>query len=172
MGTMLHHTGKGAWLSDCGLYRYELHRVWTDPQPRQPIMVWIMLNPSTADASRDDATIKRCMSFAKRENCAGMVVVNLFAFRATKPKHLRKALDPVGPFNEGAVCGQLHMAGALGRPVVVAWGAEPIACTRVPVLRRMAESEGVQLQCLGKTAEGHPRHPVRLSGTQPLEPWP
>jgi hypothetical protein len=71
-----------------GSYRYRLDR-WWGPGKR---LVFVMLNPSTADAMKDDQTIKRCMYFARREKCDGITVVNLFAWRTTFPSELRKAL--------------------------------------------------------------------------------
>lgn len=82
-----------ARLSPCGLYRYTLTRTWDATKPRA---CWIGLNPSTADASEDDPTIRRMCGFADAWKCGGIIVVNLFALRATDPKELRRVKDPVG----------------------------------------------------------------------------
>jgi hypothetical protein len=77
------HSGRGALLSEDGRYRYRLWRLWDD---LAPVMVWVMLNPSTADADLDDPTIRKCIGFAKANRHGGIIVVNLFAWRATDPK--------------------------------------------------------------------------------------
>src|SRR5271154_3410516 len=80
-------------ISEDGLYRYWLTRTW---DPTKPVLNWIMLNPSTADANKDDATIRRCMNFAKHWHYGGIAVYNLFAFRATDPKVLLKTQHKTG----------------------------------------------------------------------------
>ena len=85
-------TGGGALFSECGAFRMMLWRTWSDG----PQVTFVMLNPSTADATHDDPTIRRCVGFAKREGFGCLVVVNLFNFRATKPKDLFQASDPIG----------------------------------------------------------------------------
>lgn len=91
---------KRASISPCGLYRYSLERWWdTSCYARY----YIMLNPSTADAEVDDPTIRRCMGLAKRDRFGGIVVLNLFAFRATSPADMKAAADPVGPENDARI---------------------------------------------------------------------
>lgn len=156
-----------ATISPCGLYRYEL---WRDTSgfECEGLMAFVMLNPSTADASKDDPTIRRCMDFARRHNCDLMAVVNLFAYRATDPSKLATAADPVGPENNK------HLRDVLARAdvVVAAWGAHKMvsqAAERVALVRRLA---GRRLRCLGTTRAGHPRHPLYLPAVAPLTPWP
>ena len=103
-----------AAFNEARTHRYLLARSW---QPGLPVMTWIMLNPSTADAFADDPTIRRCVSFARREGCGGIVVTNLFALRATDPRELRLHSDPVGACNDQVI--DAHACGT----VVVAWGA-------------------------------------------------
>ena len=87
-------TEAGALLSSCGTYRYRLWRYWhTEREP----LIFIMLNPSTADAMQDDPTIRKCIGFAKRLGFGGIEVVNLFAYRATDPRDLRANGYQVGP---------------------------------------------------------------------------
>ncbi len=104
------------------LYRYLLFRHWGFVPETYPVVLFIMLNPSTADALDNDATINRCIAYAKRWKFFRMAVINLFAFRATNPKDLRTAVDPIGPFN-------MRYIEALGGldPVmmVCAWGQVP-----------------------------------------------
>src|SRR5690349_21188818 len=91
-----------------GAYRYRLDRWWDRALPP---LIYIMLNPSTADAERDDATIRVCMGRAKNEGCGGIVVVNLFAYRATKPEDMKRAADPVGPNNDWYILSALETGG-------------------------------------------------------------
>lgn len=159
---------KQAYISSCGRYRYVLGRIWN---PNLPAVTWVMLNPSTADAEVDDPTIRRCIGFSKRWAYGAIKVVNLFALRATSPKELLTADDPVGP--ENAV--MLRGLPEIGSVIVAAWGAS-IPETReaevlVKLLRRKARGSG-WWWCLGKTKSGEPRHPLRLSNSALLEPWP
>jgi len=167
-----------AVISDDGLYRYVLNRRWNDG----PVMPWIGLNPSTADADADDPTIRRMCGFARREGCGGICVLNLYALRAADPSALRDAewrgdLDHVGPENDNWLAGLGELAkiawacedeGAVV-PAVAAWGAHPLAAARVPrVLELLA---GIPVACLGVTASGAPRHPLYVRADTPLIPW-
>jgi hypothetical protein len=159
----------GAEFSPCGAYRYTLTRQFAMRAPEP--MVFVMLNPSTADAMLDDPTIRRCMGFAKREGYGGLMVVNLYALRATDPKALWRADDPVGPANWDWLLLACRMAAQNNRPVVCAWGAGAKE-DRVAALLRAAEHTGARLTCLGKTKSGAPRHPLYLRWDAPLEAWP
>lgn len=151
---------KGADLSEDGLYRYKLWRIW---DRSLPVCVWVMLNPSTADAEKDDATIRRCIGFAKQWGYGGIVVINVFALRATNPAELASAQDPVGPRNddviETSITQALQDQNAL---VVAAWGGSfpPSQFGRVDLVRRALRRHGAK--CLGRTRAGEPKHPVRL----------
>lgn len=148
----------GAWLSDCGLYRYALWRVW---DASLPLLVVCMLNPSTADGLANDPTIRRNIAFTKRDGFGGILVVNLCAFRSTDPANLKTAGDAFGPLNEFAV----YQAAQIGGTVLVAWGAAKI--NPMFVLERF-RSAGARVVCLGKTKDGHPRHPLYVRGDQPM----
>lgn len=115
---------KTAIISDCGRYRYQLGRTWSDG----PIARFIMLNPSTADATEDDPTIRRCISFAKREGAGAISVVNLFAFRATKPADMMKATDPIGPENNDHLREWVGHEFGFAKLVIAAWGGKPVCC--------------------------------------------
>jgi len=153
-----------AVVSPCGLYRYRLSRTWGGERPA----VFVMLNPSTADAAEDDPTIRRCIGFARQWHCGGLIVVNLFAFRATSPKDLFAAADPVGPDNLKHV---FRAAQDAGQFIACAWGAhgafrdQDIAIVRC--IRRATEH--AHLLCLGTTRDGHPRHPLYLPKTAELQ---
>lgn len=164
------YSEKAAYLSDDGLYRYDLTRQWAVGSDK---LTFIMLNPSTADAFVDDATIHRCIGFAQREGLSGLRVVNLFGFRASKPSALVAAEDPVGPGNELSIDLALQFAAHCGTPVVAAWGAwrHPAFDAKIPNVRLMANMYRMPLHCLGTTQAGHPRHPLYVRADQPLEEW-
>jgi hypothetical protein len=124
-----------------------------------------MLNPSTADAAVEDATIRRCIGFARRERAGGIVVVNLYAFRTTDPRQLTPCADPDGPEN----IRHLKQVAAAHSPVVCAWGVwggDRGAFVASHMLR-----QGAHLVCLGVTKGGHPRHPLYVRADQPLTPY-
>jgi len=87
--------GRGTELSPCGIYRYTLTREWEDGR----CVAWLMFNPSNADATDDDATIRKCIGFSKRWGYGRMAVVNLYGVRSRDPKTVAKTADPVGPLN-------------------------------------------------------------------------
>lgn len=171
----LFSSGNGAELSEDGLYRYRLWRAW---DKQLPCMIWIMLNPSTADAAKDDATVRRCIGFAKQWGYGGIMVINLFALRSTDPKQLIESADPVGPDNWDHIRAAASITiggdwpGAPGlRPLVVAaWGSSwpKGAETHIATARSMLERCGAQ--CLGHTQRGDPKHPVRLAYATQLVP--
>jgi len=144
-------------------YRYRLGRIWDETRP---VMTFIGLNPSIADAMVDDPTIRRCRGFAMREDCGGLVMVNLFAYRSTDPARLRRAPDPVGPANANYLLLMVASAG----PAVAAWGAGGSLLGRDQEVLELLNGMK-QLQCLGTTKDGHPRHPLYLAGTTPLQPF-
>lgn len=155
---------KTATISDCGNYRYHLGRTWGDG----PIMRFIMLNPSTADADIDDPTIRRCISFAKREECGAIAVVNLFAFRATKPADMMVAPDPIGPDNQAHLQSWIGSEPGFTKEIVAAWGANPMAAQRFKEIVEFGLLRTRTWQCLGKTKSGAPRHPLYVKGDAPL----
>lgn len=159
-----------ARLSTDTLYRYELSRWWG---PGDGVL-WVMLNPSTADATVDDPTIRRCRGFSQAWGFGGLVVVNLYALRCTRPVHLLDHPDPVGPDNERTIKVWLE---ARNLPLVVcAWGdgarrlSELVADQAGGVLEWAAEA-GRTLRCLGTTREGEPRHPLYLPADTPLQAY-
>lgn len=154
-----------AILSDDRHYRYVLYRRWQD---HGNPAVFVMLNPSTADEFVDDPTIRRCIGFAQSWGCTSLVVVNLYAYRATKPTDLAKADDPVGPDNDQWLRREFGIAAALDAPLVAAWGVHG----RGPrVAEVMALPGAERFQCFGTTKDGAPRHPLYLSSHTPLMPW-
>lgn len=156
---------KHALLSDDQLYRYALWRVWGP----HTCLRFVMLNPSTADATLDDPTIRRCVGFARREGYDGLVVLNLYAYRATDPRALLACADAVGPLNNLHLTTHLAAAALAGEPVVAAWGANAHPRRAREVLD--LTEHRVDWRCLGTTKDGHPRHPLYVKGDQPLVPF-
>jgi len=153
---------KGAHISDCGSYRYNLYRCW---DRSKPFMTFVMLNPSTADANEDDPTIRRCMGFAEREECGGIEVVNLFAYRATDPKQMKSVIDPIGPMNNDYLS-----AAALddNKYIVCAWGAHGSYRGRDKEVLKLLDI-GSMIRHLGLTKAGQPKHPLYLKSDTPLQ---
>lgn len=153
-----------AVLSPCGRYRYRLERRWSDAPPA----CWVMLNPSTADAEVDDATIRRCMAFARAWNRGGIIVHNLYALRATDPRDLWAADDPVGPDNDDHLAHVASYACTRSLPIIAAWGANarPDRVASVLAFPYMAD-----LLALGVTKSGAPRHPLYLRSDCTPQPW-
>lgn len=145
------NSNRGAVLDEGREYRYRLWRRGDDPGP---VLAYIMLNPSTADETEDDATIRRCLGYAEDWGFGKVIVGNLFALRATDPSELRSHDDPVGPENDD------HLVEIADESdlVVAAWGHHGGYLARG---RAVAEMLDATLYALGKTQTGHPWHPLR-----------
>ena len=143
-----------ALLSPCSKYRYRLGRRWGDGPP----LVFVMLNPSTADAEQDDATIRKCIGFAERLGFVGIEVVNLYAFRATDPRELRAAGYPVGPENDD----HLEEVCRPAQTVVCAWGSNAKGLQRPVDVLRTLKAWNVAPMALQVNAGGIPAHPLML----------
>ncbi|MCZ6728239.1 MAG: DUF1643 domain-containing protein [SAR324 cluster bacterium] len=148
-----------------GAYRYALTRRWRS-SGRQ--VAFVLLNPSTADAERDDHTIRRCIGFARAWGFAALEVVNLFAYRATTPVLLKKAAQPIGEDNDRYLLAAQARAGRL----VVAWGIHGPWLGRERVVLGLLSQPGGRLSCLGLTKHGHPRHPLFLPAGLRTRPFP
>jgi hypothetical protein len=138
----------------------------TSAQIQKGYLLWVMLNPSTADAEVDDATIRRCKSFTTRFGFREMVVVNLYAYRATDPAELLTVEDPVGAENDA----WLYEAARRASRVVLGWGgsADP---ARARAVAEILTVDNPVLYCLGTNKDGSPRHPLYLGRNTPLEFW-
>jgi hypothetical protein len=145
-----------AQFSCCRTYRYSLRRIWSE----RPLVLFVGLNPSTADETTDDPTVRRCIGFARRWRHGGLLLVNLFAYRSTDPAGLKRASDPIGPENDAAI---LDCCQSVTR-VVVAWGVHGILEYR----DRQVLSLLSRPYCLGLTKSGAPRHPLYLSAATRL----
>jgi hypothetical protein len=156
-------TGTGeeatATFSACRTYRYALTRRWAADKPWA---VFVMLNPSTADAFTVDPTVRRCIGFARSWGAGGLMVVNAFALRSTDPIALYRHPDPIGPANDTVIAEAL--TGDHVGWVVTAWGAHGVLHGRAEQVDRILRSHSVRPLCLGLTKEGHPRHPLYARG--------
>lgn len=156
-----------AVISDCERYRYLLTRQTGVEDPTWPPALFVMLNPSTADASQDDPTIRRCVAFARSWGAPGIIVANLYAFRSPSPEALNRCdVDPVGPENDA----WLERLLLEHENVVCAWGAHA-DLERVRQFKAMADRKMDTLLCLGTTKSGAPRHPLYVKGDTKLQLW-
>lgn len=158
---------KSAVISDCGKYRYRLSRTW---MPGRPVATFVMLNPSTADAMVDDATIRKCMGFAQRWGMGGIRVGNLFAYRATKPADMmhKSVVDPVGPDNERHLMALCRDAAGNAIDddglIICAWGANGSYMDQDQTFLGWCEMDWlIKERCvkaLRLTSKGAPEHPL------------
>lgn len=138
-------------------YRYTLWRLWA---LERGLVQFIGLNPSTADETNDDPTIRRCIGFAKAWGYGGICMTNLFAFRATRPSDMTREREPVGPDNDGWLAETANVASL----TVAAWGVRGSHLGR----DRQVQALIPNMKCLGLTKQGHPAHPLYLSKGVPL----
>lgn len=155
---MTYTVEKAANISPCGQYRYWLSRQWELVKAKW--LTVIGCNPSTADAEVDDPTIRKTMGFAKLWGYTGLMMLNVYAYRATKPADLWKAADPVGPENDYFL-GIAHS----NTDVMVAWGRIPKREHVKDVLFRL---RGLKFYCLGVNKDGSPKHPLYVPYSAPL----
>ena len=145
-------TWASAAISDGGRYRYALSRRLVRSGVSTSSVLFVMLNPSTADSEKDDATTRRCLGFARAWDYAQMHIVNLYAYRATNPRALAHVEDPVGPENMSWLDAMVSRADR----VVVAWGVRGLgtleACKFV--------QRKIPMYCLALTRNGAPQHPL------------
>lgn len=150
-----------ATFSPCERYRYLLRRIWNHDVPP---CYWVMLNPSTADHTVNDPTVRRCIGFSHAWGHGGCIVLNAFALRSTCPKALTKVEDPVGPDNDR------HLREIpFGSKIVVAWGEHGRLFGRE---ERVLEILSGRVRCLGYTKAGSPRHPLYVKSSTELVPFP
>ena len=149
------------WYSPCETYRYGLSRTWDTALPS---MLFLMLNPSTADEFRNDPTVARCETRARRMGYGTVLIANIFAFRATKPEDLKRASDPEGSENDAVLwewAGKADM-------IIAAWGVHGSHRNRCRDMARVLPDATHQL---GLTKQGHPRHPLYVSFSKQPDLW-
>lgn len=153
-----------AAFSECRGYRYALGRAWE----AGPLVMFLMLNPSTADAFANDPTIERCQRRARAWGYGGLLVGNIFALRSTDPKALYAEPDPGGPENDRAI---MALA-AMGETVICGWGAHGELGNRGRRVLSMLQGAGITPQALRMTKSGQPGHPLYIGYSvqpQPLQ---
>lgn len=147
---------RGAILSDCEDYRWELRRIWDQSLP---LLVVCMLNPSRADHNIDDPTILTLIHFGKLWGYGGLLVVNLYGYRASIPKEMfARGAAAVGPENERYTAAAVAYAKANGGRLLAAWGND--GAERATFFVEYVVCQGVELICLGTTRSGAPKHPM------------
>ena len=140
-------------------YRYTLWRAWQQTgQKQNHFVMFIGLNPSTADQESDDLTVRRCVGFAKNWGYGALCITNLFAFRATSPKVMKQQNNPVGKHN----LRHLIECGTQADLTVAAWGAAGVHRKQNTFVLEKLSEKGINLFHLGLTKHGHPRHPLYL----------
>lgn len=143
----------GAEFSPCRKYRYALWRRWADGNGK--LVMFIGLNPSTADELKNDPTIRRCIRFAKEWGYSGILMMNAYSFRATDPKVMKAEAEPVGAGNDQAFRERHPEAGL----IIAAWGGH---CEKARALELQHVLTGREIHCLGINANGSPKHPLYL----------
>lgn len=186
----MEYVAKHANISACGKYRYRLSREWRDPENRDDrhwrklgkdgagndwekphSILFVMLNPSTADAEKDDPTIRRCVGFARRLKYERLEVVNLFAWRARSPREIlgmsfAGGPDPVGFENQRFV----ETAALQAHRIICAWGAHGAHLGQAETVRGWMCSR--PQYCLGFTKGLQPAHPLYLPADAKVERMP
>lgn len=151
-----------AGFSSCGRYRYTLVRTWDVDAGR---VCFCMLNPSTADASKNDPTVRRAVGYALDWGYGSIEIVNIFGLRSTDPQGLYKLEDPIGLSNNAA----LRRAFRRADTIVCAWGSHGALHNRSAHVRAMLRREHVSAHCLGVTNAGEPKHPLYIAKSVELQ---
>lgn len=152
--------------SPCRLFRYTWELVW---DPSRPLCVFIGLNPSTADQDGPDPTVRRCVAFAKAWGYGGLLMLNLFAFRATEPRDMKATTDPVGPDNSRWLLERAAHVNETGGIIIAAWGGHGGHLNRSRKVRELLR--GIPLHYLTLTKGGEPGHPLYLKGDLKPQRW-
>ena len=151
---------KGAIISDCEQYRYALWRCWDQSKG---IVMFLMLNPSTANANEDDPTLRRCETYCRSWGYGGFFKANLFAYRSTDPKNLLKAKDPIGPETDKFLKKMMDKSTI----VIAAWGNHGILLGRNDEIKKKFKD----LYYLKMNGTGEPAHPLYLKKDLKPKKW-
>ena len=153
-----------ALYSPDSLYRYALTRVWAPG----PCALFVMLNPSTATEVQNDPTVERCERRARALGFGNFAVANIFAYRATDPRVMRAAADPVGPQNDATILSLIQQADQ----IICAWGSHGAYLNRGNQVQTLLRDTNRPLHHLGLTKSGHPRHPLYTGYAAQPALWP
>lgn len=160
--TSLDGIESGASYSDDEKYRYSLYRSWRSYSTKQ--LVFIMLNPSTATEQQNDPTVERCQRRTMMGEYYGVTVINLFAFRATDPKDMKCAPDPVGGYQNIVILQDALEAAQKGRAdIICGWGTHGSFMGQDKEVLSWFDHYGVIPMALEVTKHGHPKHPLYVS---------
>ena len=146
------------------MYRYLLSRTVSDTS--RDVCLFVMLNPSDADADIDDPTVKRCIDFTRRRGYGELRIVNLFALRSAEPLQLATVPDPIGPGTDEVTRAELAAANI----VVVAWGYKGSFRQRSSQMLQLIARTGTRAWHLGLNKSGEPRHPLFVPSGSRLLP--
>ena len=152
----MNYLEQSATISEDQQYRYSLTRKVSDGER---LVLFVGLNPSTADAKLDDPTIRRCVGFAKLWGFSWLLMGNVYAFRSTDPKSLQTVKNPVGPRNRD----ELDKMMAVSELVIVAWGNNPLTAEAKEIANWVVKQDKVK--CLGQNKNGTPKHPLYLAAS-------
>lgn len=159
--TQLGNRHSAAWFSPCMQYRYGLYREIPGGESRT--MAVIACNPSTADHEQGDPTVTRCINRAKEMGFGGFEMLNIFAWRATDPKDMRRAIEPIGLENDEFIRHTVNQCDM----VICAWGTHGKYKDRGDAVLKLLKD--VDLYALKITKSGHPQHPLYISNkTKPV----
>ncbi len=150
--------------SDCEHYRYSLTREWDAGGKR---VLFVMLNPSTATEVQNDPTVERCERRARHLGFGAFRVTNIFAWRATDPRDMTRATDPIGPENDTTLC----EGAAWADQIIAAWGTHGAHLERGPIVAKLLRGLDIPLYHLGLSKHGHPKHPLYLPYAQKPVTW-
>lgn len=153
----------GAVFSECMKYRYKLWRIWDRDSP---YILFLMLNPSTADEMKNDPTVERCERRAREYGYGGIHVCNLFAYRSPSPSVMKSVMDPVGPENDRSIMDVAKDASM----VVCAWGMHGTHINRSANVRGMLACRGILLHYL-RITKGKPWHPLYVTYSEMPKEW-
>ncbi|MEA5463870.1 DUF1643 domain-containing protein [Leptothoe sp. PORK10 BA2] len=148
-------------------YRYCLKRSWSGPNIHPHQVTFIMLNPSQANAERDDPTIRACSQFAQAWGYNQLNIVNLFAYRTPQPSALKRVADPIGPDNDQYLLQAIEAA----TQVILAWGNWGTLFNRAQTVLTLLQPQHHKLHCLARNQSGQPRHPLYIKRTTSPKPW-
>lgn len=156
-------TPSGAVFSDCRQYRYSLWRRWAPGT----MVAFVGLNPSTADETANDPTVRRCIGFAKDWGYSGLIMLNLFGYRATDPAVMKSIADPVGPMDYQPYASAAEHCDC----VVTAWGYHGGHIDRGSKVLRVLKTVFPRVCHLGLTKQGFPKHPLYLRANTVRVDW-
>lgn len=156
-----------AEFSPCRVWRYVLEIRWDE----RPALVFFMLNPSTADEVKNDPTVERCERRARREGYGAVIILNLFAYRATEPADMKATDDPIGPDNDEWILKTLRRVKRDGGALICAWGTHGGFKGRDTDALGLIFGSGIRAKALRLTKHGYPSHPLYLPDSLEARWW-